>query len=98
MNEERIYIVLDEPHISEKVTNLGDSSNQYAFKVAKDATKAEVKEAVEQLFGVEVLNVTTLNVRGKVKRNRYGTVRRKNWKKAYVRLAEGQELDTMVTE
>ena len=98
MNEERLYIVLDEPHISEKVTNLGDSSNQYAFKVAKDATKAEVKEAVEQLFGVEVLNVTTLNVRGKVKRNRYGTVRRKNWKKAYVRLAEGQELDTMVTE
>ena len=98
MNEERIYIVLDEPHISEKVTNLGDSSNQYAFKVAKDATKAEVKEAVEQLFGVEVLNVTTLNVRGKVKRNRYGTARKKNWKKAYVRVAAGQELDTMATE
>ncbi len=98
MNEERIYIVLDEPHISEKVTNLGDSSNQYAFKVAKDATKAEVKEAVEQLFGVEVLNVTTLNVRGKAKRNRYGTVRRKSWKKAYVRIAAGQELDTMATE
>ena len=98
MNEERIYIVLDEPHISEKVTNLGDSSNQYAFKVAKDATKAEVKEAVEQLFGVEVLNVTTLNVRGKVKRNRHGTARKKNWKKAYVRVAPGQELDTMVTE
>ena len=98
MNEERIYIVLDEPHISEKVTNLGDSSNQYAFKVAKDATKAEVKEAVQQLFGVEVLNVTTLNVRGKVKRNRHGAVRKQNWKKAYVRIAAGQELDIMVTE
>ena len=98
MNEERIYIVLDEPHISDKVTNLGDSSNQYAFKVAKDATKAEVKEAVEQLFSVEVLNVTTLNVRGKVKRNRHGTVRRKNWKKAYVRVAAGRELDTMAAE
>ena len=99
MNEQRIYKVLDAPHISEKVTNLGDSSNQYAFKVARDATKAEIKTAVERIFGVEVRRVTTANVRGKVKRNRFGAVRRRrNWKKAYVRVADGQELDYMVTE
>lgn len=98
MNEQRIYKVLDAPHISEKVTNLGDSSNQYAFRVARDATKAEIKTAVERIFGVEVRRVTTANVRGKVKRNRLGAGRRRNWKKAYVRVADGQELDYMVTE
>ena len=98
MNEERLYTVLRAPHISEKVSNLGDGSNQYAFKVAPDATKAEVKTAVEQIFGVQVTRVTTANVRGKVKRNRWGTLRKKNWKKAYVRVADGQELDYMVTE
>ena len=98
MNEERIYTVLRAPHISEKVSNLGDDSNQYAFKVASDATKAEVKTAVEQIFGVRVTRVTTANMRGKVKRNRWGAARRKNWKKAYVRVADGQELDYMATE
>lgn len=98
MNEERLYTVLRAPHISEKVSNLGDGSNQYAFKVAPDATKAEVKTAVEQIFGVQVTRVTTANVRGKVKRNRWGVLRKKNWKKAYVRVADGQELDYMVTE
>ncbi len=98
MNEERVYTLLRAPHISEKVSNLGDSSNQYAFKVAADATKADVKAAVEQIFGVQVIHVTTANVRGKVKRNRWGAVRRKNWKKAYVRVAEGQELDYMVAD
>lgn len=98
MNEERLYTVLRSPHISEKVSNLGDLSNQYAFKVARDATKAEIKQAVEKLFGVAVVGVTTANVRGKVKRNRYGLARKANWKKAYVRVAEGQELDYMVTD
>ena len=98
MNAERIYTVLLEPHISEKVSNLGDASNQYAFKVAKDATKAEIRTAVEQLFGVNVEGVTTLNVRGKVKRSWRGTSRKKSWKKAYVRIAADQELDYMVTD
>ena len=98
MNPERIYAVLIEPHISEKVSLLGDSSNQYAFKVAKDANKAEIKEAVEVLFKVSVENVTTLNVKGKVKRTVKGISRAKNWKKAYVRVAVGQEIDFMVTE
>lgn len=98
MNQERIYTVLIEPHISEKVSLLGDSSNQYAFKVAKNATKPEIKEAVEVLFKVSVQNVSTLNVKGKVKRTVRGTSRAKNWKKAYVRIAAGQEIDFMVMD
>ena len=98
MNVERLYRVLLEPHISEKVSILGDKSNQYAFKVARDATKAEVKAAVETIFGVNVEGVTTLNVRGKVKRSWRGVSTKKSWKKAYVRVASGQELDYMVTD
>lgn len=98
MNAERIFTVLLEPHISEKVSILGDASNQYAFKVAKDATKAEIKTAVEKIFGVNVEGVTTLNVRGKVKRSWRGNSRKKSWKKAYVRIAADQELDYMVTD
>ena len=97
-SEERLYTVLVEPHISEKVSLLGDVANQYAFKVATDATKAEIKQAVEQLFNVKVERVSTLNQKGKVKRTVHGANRRKNWKKAYVRLAQGQDLDFMVTE
>lgn len=98
MNQERMYTVLLEPHFSEKVSLLGDASNQYGFKVARDATKAEIKEAVEQLFKVTVENVSTVNVKGKVKRTMRGMSRSRNWKKAYVRVAEGQEIDFMVTD
>lgn len=98
MNQERLYTVLVEPHFSEKVSILGDQSNQYGFKVATDATKAEIKEAVETLFKVTVEGVSTVNVKGKVRRTIRGTSRRKDWKKAYVRVAEGQEIDFMVTD
>ncbi len=98
MNQERLYTVLLEPHFSEKVSNLGDKSNQYGFKVAGNATKAEIKEAVEKLFKVNVEGVTTLNVKGKVRRTMRGTSRGKDWKKAYVRVAQGQEIDFMVTD
>ena len=98
MNQERVYTVLIEPHFSEKVAIQGETNNQYGFKVAKDASKAEIKEAVETLFGVSVDKVTTLNVKGKIKRNVRGVSRKKNWKKAYVRVADGQELDFMVTD
>ena len=98
MNRERVYIVLREPHISEKVSILGDKANQYAFKVAVDATKAEIREAVETLFKVDVNKVTTANVKGKVKRNARGVTRKKNWKKAYITVAQGQELDYMVAD
>ena len=68
-------------------------NNQYVFKVAVDATKLEVKKAVEQLFKVKVDNVTTIKVKGKVKRNRFGFSTKPTWKKAYVRLEQGQEID-----
>lgn len=93
MNEERMYAVLLEPHFSEKVAVLGDLSNQYAFKVARDASKPEIKAAVERLFDVRVKSVTTTNVKGKTKRTARGVTRKKNWKKAYVRLADGQDID-----
>ena len=97
--EERLYAVLVEPHITEKVTDLGESSNQYAFKVARDATKREIRTAVESLFNVKVENVTTLNVKGKRRRTVRGSMTKlADWKKAYVRLAEGENLDYMAVE
>ncbi len=81
------------PHISEKSTLAGEASNSYTFKVVPDATKPEIKAAVEQIFEVRVESVNTMNVKGKVKRTMRGTSRRKNWKKAIVRLAEGQAID-----
>ncbi len=98
MNQERIFTVLREPHISEKVAVQGDKANQYAFKVATDATKAEIREAIETIFKVSVNKVTTANVKGKVKRNARGVTRKKNWKKAYVTVAAGQELDYVMAE
>lgn len=98
MNAERLYKVLLAPHVSEKTARLADGSNQYGFKVLPDATKPEIKAAVEQLFDVKVEEVRTLNVRGKVKRTQRGLSQRKSWKKAYVRLADGQEIDFMPVE
>ena len=66
--------------------------------MARDATKAEIKTAVEQLFKVTVEGVSTVNVKGKTKRTVRGMARKKDWKKAYVRVAQGQEIDFMVTE
>jgi large subunit ribosomal protein L23 len=98
MNQERMFTVLREPHISEKVSVLGDVANQYAFKVSVDATKDEIREAIETIFKVTVRNVSTVNVKGKVKRTARGLSRKKNWKKAYVTVEQGQELDYMVAE
>ncbi|ATG75469.1 50S ribosomal protein L23 [Zobellella denitrificans] len=93
IREERILKVLKAPHISEKSTMVAEKTNTIVFKVAKDATKAEVKAAVEKLFEVEVKDVRTLLVKGKTKRtgNRMG--QRSDWKKAYVTLKEGQDID-----
>lgn len=93
MNPERLYKILLGAHISEKATVIADEANQFAFKVAKDATRPEIKEAVEKLYGVDVQNVTVLNVKGKVKRSFRGESRKPGWKKAYVRIAEGQDID-----
>ena len=93
MNQERVFQILMGPHVSEKAAVVADTNNQYVFKVALDATKAEVKQSVEQLFKVAVDDVKTLRVKGKSKRNRFGMTTKPTWKKAYVRLAQGQEID-----
>jgi large subunit ribosomal protein L23 len=93
MNQERIYKVLLGPHISEKATVVAEEHGQYVFKVANDATKLEIKKAVEQLFEVSVEAVRTSVVKGKTKRTRFGMGKRSDWKKAYVSLAQGQEID-----
>mgnify|MGYP001826087554 FL=1 len=93
MNQERVFQVLVAPHVSEKAAILADQSNQYVFRVALDATKAEIRKSVEQLFKVKVEDVRTLKVKGKVKRNRFGYSTKPAWKKAYVRLAQGQGID-----
>ena len=93
MNDERIFQVLKSPHISEKTAILGELSNQHVFKVATDAKKAEIKAAVEQLFNVKVADVRTVNVNGKTKRQGVRKGSRKDWKKAYVSLEQGHEID-----
>ncbi|NTS76869.1 50S ribosomal protein L23 [Catenovulum sp. SM1970] len=93
ISEERLLKVLLAPHISEKATLTAENDNTIVFKVTTDATKAEIKAAVEKLFEVSVDAVRTVNVKGKTKRfgARFG--KRSDWKKAYVTLAEGSELD-----
>ena len=93
MNEERLLKILLAPHVSEKSNRLTDRYNQVAFKVTRDATKPEIRDAVELLFKVKVKGVTVLNVKGK--RKRFGALagRRSDWKKAYVSLEAGHEID-----
>lgn len=94
MNVERLYSVIIGPHVSEKTTILGELNNQYTFKVARDASKPEIKEAVEKLFNVVVEDLQVLNVKGKTKRTGKGRLRRRSdWKKAYVRLEAGHDID-----
>lgn len=98
MNQERIYKVLLGPHVSEKSAMSAEAGNQVVFKVLPTATKLEIKRAVEKLFKVDVLEVRTVNMKGKVKRNRFGLSKKPNWKKAYVSLVQGQEIDFAVAE
>jgi len=93
MNEERLMNIILTPHVSEKATVKADSENQHVFSVAKDANKFEVKKAVEKMFEVKVQNVRLLNVHGKLKKvgRKYGKT--KDWKKAYVRLKEGFDIN-----
>lgn len=94
MNQARLYSIILGPHISEKATIMAEARNQIVFKVINDATKTEIKEAVEKLFKVSVTGLQVLNVKGKTKRTARGGVRKKsNWKKAYVQLEQGQEID-----
>lgn len=98
MNQERLYKVILGPVVSEKAAILTEASNQVVFKVASDAAKPEIKAAIEKLFEVKVVDVRTSNVKGKTKRTRYGVGRRSDWKKAYVRLEEGQNLELLSAE
>lgn len=93
MNQERIYQVLVSPHISEKSTLLADSTNQHVFKVASDATKMEVKQAVEHIFKVKVNKVSILNVKGKTKRSGSRLGKRSDLRKAYVSLQGTDDID-----
>ncbi len=90
---ERLSTVLVAPHITEKTALAMQNSNQYAFRVRRDANKTEIKAAVEMMFDVKVAGVQVTNEPGKDRRfgNRIG--RTQDWKKAYVRLAEGQAID-----
>jgi large subunit ribosomal protein L23 len=92
MSSEKILTVLLAPHISEKAAR-AQEGNQYVFEVAQDATKAEVKAAVEQLFSVKVTAVNVVNVKGKSKTFRFRSGSRGDWRKAYVKLADGQSID-----
>lgn len=90
--EERIYQVLNGPHVTEKAVS-GNDSNTHVFKVSINSTKAEIKKAVETLFEVKVADVRAVNVKGKSKNFGKRKGARKDWKKAYVRLAEGHTLN-----
>lgn len=91
--QERLMQVLLAPQVSEKGTTLADKYNQVVFRVKPDASKTEIKQAVEALFKVQVTQVRTLNVRGKSKRFGQTMGRRSDWKKAYITLAPGQEIN-----
>jgi large subunit ribosomal protein L23 len=93
MNPERLMQVLVAPIVSEKSTMLADKNNQVAFRVLQDATKPEIKAAVELLFKVEVESVQVLNQAGKAKRFGRFNGRRRNVRKAYVSLKDGQEIN-----
>jgi large subunit ribosomal protein L23 len=93
MNAERLLMVLKSSHTSEKTTNIAEKFKQITFKVLKSSTKTEVKAAVEQLFNVKVEKVSILNVKGKAKRFKQIKGRRNDWKKAYVSLQPGYDID-----
>lgn len=98
MNQERIFKVLKAPHVSEKASLVSDSDNQFVFKVAKDASKAEIRAAVEKLWDVKVKAVNTLVVKGKSKRFGRSEGKRSDWKKAYVSLQDGFDIDFLGAE
>ncbi len=93
MNQERLLKVILGPVVSEKATLAADANGQYVFRVVPDANKLEVGKAVETLFDVKIDRVQILNVKGKQKRLGQRIGKRKDWRKAYVRLQAGQNID-----
>jgi large subunit ribosomal protein L23 len=98
LNKERLMTVLVGPHVSEKATTLAEKNNQICFKVRRDSSKREIAQAVEMMFEVKVDGVQVANVRGKNKRFGQTMGKRNDWKKAYVTLAEGHDIDFMGAE
>ncbi len=98
LNQERLMTILVGPHVSEKSSDVAEKNNQICFKVRTDSTKKEIAQAVEMMFEVKVDNVTVANVRGKSKRFGQTMGKRADWKKAYVKLAEGHDIDFLGAE
>src|SRR5690606_10741454 len=95
MNDAKLYALIRAPRVSEKTARLQEVCNQSAFAVSTDATKADIKTAVEQLFDVKVQAVHVVNVMGKNTSFRNPEGRRGNWRKVHVTLADGQSIDVM---
>lgn len=98
MKNERMYQIVRRPHVSEKTARLQADSNQYVFEVRRDATKDDIKRAVEGLFEVDVEQVQVLNMKGKQKSFRLVSGRQKDWKKAYVRIKSGQTIEDVLAD
>ena len=98
MNTQRLMQVLLAPQISEKSTFVGEKNNQYVFRVLGDATKPEIKSAVELMFKKKVKSVQVANIKGKQKRFGRSSGKRSSWKKAYVSLMPGEEITFQGTE
>ena len=92
MYKEKLYTLIQSPIITEQTAQLGEKINQVVFKVDLDANKREIKKAVEKLFKVEVIKVTTSIVKGKRKRNRFGIYKKSNYKKAFVSLSKDSDI------
>jgi len=88
-----LYSIIKAPYLTEKVSSIMETSNQYAFKVDINATKLQIKQAVEGYFSVVVENVNVIKVKGKTKRSKFRIRKKSDWKKAYVKLAEGQSIE-----
>jgi large subunit ribosomal protein L23 len=93
VNEKRLYSIILGPHTTEKSVKMSDKNRQVAFRVARDATKPEVAKAIEKLFSVKVDSVGIVNVKGKIKQFKQVAGQRSDWKKAYVHLAEGHDIN-----
>ena len=92
MDREKLFTLIKAPIITEQTASLGEKLKQVVFKVDLSANKREIKKAVEELFKVEVLKVTTSVVKGKTKRNRFGIYKRSNYKKAFVSISENSDI------
>jgi len=98
MNTERLMKILLSPVVSEKSTRISDANRQFVFRVLPGASKPEIRKAVELMFDVKVSGVQISNMRGKIKRHGQNEGKRADWKKAYVTLAEGHDIDFMGAE